>query len=260
MTEQLLLFGDYDDKLPQTKKVLSLFSGCGGMDLGMEGGFTCLKKSINLPKNAHWISEDMGRNVLLKNTDFITVFANDIRPDAKAAWVSFFKNRYENAENLYKLKSIVDLVKEHLAGNNIFPNDVDVVTGGFPCQDCAIAGKRKGFNSDKNHDGTVIEIDEPSEENRGKLYIWMKEVINITKPKVFIAENVKGLTNLGDVKKIIEHDFSSAGGDGYLVIPARVLRAADYGVPQSRERVIFFGFRKNALKARAVKELTSETI
>lgn len=260
MTEQLLLFGDYDDKLPQTKKVLSLFSGCGGMDLGMEGGFTCLKKSINLPKNAHWISEDMGRNVLLKNTDFITVFANDIRPDAKAAWVSFFKNRYENAENLYKLKSIVDLVKEHLAGNNIFPNDVDVVTGGFPCQDFSIAGKRKGFNSDKNHDGTVIEIDEPSEENRGKLYIWMKEVINITKPKVFIAENVKGLTNLGDVKKIIEHDFSSAGGDGYLVIPARVLRAADYGVPQSRERVIFFGFRKNALKARALKELSSETI
>ena len=73
MTAQLLLFGDYDDKLPQTKKVLSLFSGCGGMDLGMEGGFTCLKKSINLPKNAHWISEDMGRNVLLKNTDFITL-------------------------------------------------------------------------------------------------------------------------------------------------------------------------------------------
>ena len=79
--------------------------------------------------------------------------------------------------------------------------------------------------------------------------MWMREVITITKPSLFIAENVKGLTNLEDVKSIIEHDFADAANGGYLVVPARVLHAADYGVPQSRERVIFFGFKKSALRS-----------
>ena len=48
-----------------------------------------------------------------------------------------------------------------------------------------------------------------------------------------------------DVKEIIERDFAKAGGNGYVVVPAQVLHAADYGVPQSRERVIFFGFKKS---------------
>lgn len=72
--------------------------------------------------------------------------------------------------------------------------------------------------------------------------MWMREVISITQPKLFIAENVKGLTNLKDVKEIIEHDFSQASDGGYLVVPAQVLNAQFYGVPQSRERVIFFWF------------------
>ena len=55
---------------------------------------------------------------------------------------------------------------------------------------------------------------------------------------------MKGLTNLGDVKDIIEHDFASAGGDGYLVVPAQVLSAPDYGVPQNRERVYVIAIKK----------------
>ena len=90
--------------------------------------------------------------------------------------------------------------------------------------------------------------------------MWMREVIAITQPKMFVAENVKGLVNLGDVKSIIEHDFSTIGGDGYLVVSARVLHAADYGIPQSRERVIFFGFKKSALTKEAIRALSSECI
>ena len=131
----------------------------------------------------------------------------------------------------------------------MFPDDIDVVTGGFPCQDFSIAGKRQGFNSQKSHNGGKLSLDEPSIESRGQLYMWMREVITITKPSLFIAENVKGLTNLEDVKSIIEHDFADAANGGYLVVPARVLHAADYGVPQSRERVIFFGFKKSALRS-----------
>lgn len=89
--------------------------------------------------------------------------------------------------------------------------------------------------------------------------MWMRDVITLTQPKIFIAENVKGLTNLADVKTIIESDFRDAAEGGYLVIPARVLHSANYGVPQSRERVIFFGFRKNALSLQALIELTKQT-
>jgi DNA (cytosine-5)-methyltransferase 1 len=90
--------------------------------------------------------------------------------------------------------------------------------------------------------------------------MWMREVISLTTPKLFIAENVKGLTNLQDVQAIIEHDFSEAASGGYLVVPAKVLYAPNYGVPQSRERVIFFGFRRNALTDHALESLQKKCI
>ena len=236
-----------------------MFSGCGGMDIGFEGDFLCLKRSINSTMHPHWIRSEQGMWVLTAPTKFETVFANDIRPDAKAAWVSYFGQRIPNANAIYHLESIVDLVKRAKSGENVFPKNIDIVTGGFPCQDFSVAGKRKGFQSNKSHLGGARVADEPTTENRGQLYMWMREVISITKPKLFVAENVKGLTNLPDAKNVIEKDFSTAGG-GYLVVPAKVLHAADYGVPQSRERVFFFGFRKNALKPEALKELSKAVI
>jgi DNA (cytosine-5)-methyltransferase 1 len=240
--------------------LLSLFSGCGGMDIGFEGGFTCLKKSINIKMHPEWIKEDMGNWVKLAPTIFHTVFANDIRPDAKAAWVSYFEQTNPNANSLYHLESIVDLVKRAKNGEDVFPKNIDIVTGGFPCQDFSVAGKRLGFNSQKSHLGKKLSSDEPSIESRGQLYMWMREVISLTQPKLFIAENVKGLTNLDDVKEIIEHDFASACNGGYLVVPAKVLYAPEYGVPQSRERVIFFGFKKSALTKDALQALSQDNI
>lgn len=241
-------------------KLLSLFSGCGGMDIGFEGDFVCLKKSINCNIHPDWIKETLGDWVRVAPTIFDTVFANDIRPDAKAAWVSYFGKRKNNANDIYHLDSIVDLVKRAKAGEKVFPDDVDIVTGGFPCQDFSIAGKRLGFNSQKSHLGGALTADEPSVESRGQLYMWMREVISLTSPKLFIAENVKGLTNLEDVKEIIEHDFAEAGNGGYIVVPTKVLYAPDYGVPQSRERVIFFGFKKSAMTEEAKKALTQAVI
>lgn len=240
--------------------VLSLFSGCGGMDIGFEGGFDCLKVSINSELHPDWSETENGKWVTVKKTGFDTVFANDIRPDAKAAWVSYFGKTKQDANSIYHIESIVDLVKKAKKGENVFPKNIDIVTGGFPCQDFSIAGKRLGFNSQKSHDGKILEVGEPSIESRGQLYMWMREVITLTEPKLFIAENVKGLTNLEDVKEIIERDFSKAGGNGYIVVPAQVLHAADYGVPQSRERVIFFGFKKSALTPNAIKALKKKTI
>lgn len=240
--------------------VLSLFSGCGGMDIGFEGNFKCLRRSVNVDLHPDWIVEGDEKWVTLKKTIFDTIFANDIRPDAKAAWVSYFESRKQNANDVYHIESIVDLVKRAKNGEEVFPKNVDVVTGGFPCQDFSISGKRKGFNSEKSHDGGKLSDDEPSVESRGQLYMWMRDVITITEPSLFIAENVKGLTNLEDVKEVIERDFAKAGGNGYLVVPAKVLNAADYGTPQSRERVIFFGFKKSALTKDALKALRAKRI
>lgn len=242
--------------------VISLFSGCGGMDLGFEGDFEVLKDSINPKINPNWNYKILNENwIKLPKNRFHTVFANDIKECAKTAWVNYFGKK-NICNSTYYLDSIVDLVKLHKENLvPVFPENIDIVTGGFPCQDFSIAGKRQGFDSDKSHTGKKIENETTlSVENRGQLYIWMREVINITKPKMFIAENVKGLVNLGDVKNIIEHDFSTIAENGYLVIPARILNAADYGVPQSRERVIFFGFKKSALTPQALNALSLEKI
>ena len=115
-------------------KMLSLFSGCGGMDIGFEGEFWCLRKSVNTKMHPDWIQEEKEDWVKLSPTIFETVFANDIRPDAKAAWVSYFSKRHEDANHIYRLDSIVDLVKRAQSGEDVFPGDIDVVTGGFPCQ------------------------------------------------------------------------------------------------------------------------------
>ena len=244
----------------KTLKVLSLFSGCGGMDLGFEGGFEVLRDSVNETLHPDFI-EKMTDNgfVRLKRTKFETVFANDILSDARNAWINFFTNRGRSAD-IYHQQSIVDLVKLHKNGTKIFPEDVDIVTGGFPCQDFSIAGKRNGLKSQKDHNGKLIDASTATVETRGQLYMWMKEVIEITQPKIFIAENVKGLVNLGDVKSIIQNDFSSVNGNGYLVLEPQVLHSADYGVPQSRERVIFIGIKKSAIKRNILLELQKEII
>ena len=235
----LPLFNHAQNTEDKQLSVLSLFSGCGGMDIGFEGGFICHKKSV--PQEKDWIENAVNDNwVLLKKNRFNTIFANDILPEAILTWSNYMR-RFDKDSTIYHTESIVDLVKAQREGANIFPESVDVVTGGFPCQDFSVAGKRKGFDSDKGHDGKKHDEEIPSEETRGKLYYWMKQVIELTKPKVFIAENVKGLVSLGDVRNIIQRDFANADGDGYIVLPPQVLHAGNYGVPETRERVIFIG-------------------
>jgi hypothetical protein len=137
-----------------------------------------------------------GFRLACNNLNIETIWANDIDPTAIKVYKSNFGKDSIVEGDIWNL---IESVPSH-----------DLLTGGFPCQDFSVAGKRKGFDSTKNHEGKLRSNAEPTEETRGKLYFWMKQVIDIVKPKIFIAENVKGLVNLGEVKEIIQKDFSSA--------------------------------------------------
>lgn len=160
--------------------VLSLFSGCGGMDLG----FT--------------------------NAGFEIVWANDINKSAAYTY-------RENIGNHIIEKDIKEIKK------NEFPDNIDVVIGGFPCQGFSMAGKRD-INDERN-----------------QLYKEMKRVVDIVKPKYFIAENVRGLLSMlkGEVIKHIIKDFTLIG----YKVDFKLLYAPFFRVPQERYRVFIIGNR-----------------
>ncbi len=216
------------------KRLLSLFSGCGGMDLGFEGDFLVHQDCINETIHPDWIINNKQGWALLKKTDFEIVFANDIEKYAYNAWMSYFGKR--NSNKIFNLNSVVDLIKLSEYENFNFPDNIDIVTGGFPCQDFSVSGKRKGCLSHKSHTGKYLQDDEDYlQENRGVLYQWMIKLIEKLSPKVFVAENVKGLTSLSISEQIFQ-DFKQCYNQGYFVIP-KVLSAPDFGIPQKRERL-----------------------
>jgi DNA (cytosine-5)-methyltransferase 1 len=163
-------------------KVISLFSGCGGMDLGfLKAGFDIL-------------------------------WANDLYQDA----VETYKR---NIGSHIVLKSILEIESDKIP-------DCDGVIGGFPCQGFSLANTGRSVDDSRNF-----------------LYREFVRVIKDKKPKFFVAENVKGILSLGEgrvFKKILE-DFSSCG----YVVRYQLFNAADYGVPQRRERVFIFGVRSD---------------
>lgn len=125
-------------------KLLSLFSGCGGMDIGFEGGFSCLKKSVNEDIHPDWITEENGDWVTLRRTDFETVFADDIRPDAKTAWETYFRKK-----NIYHLESIVDIVKREKTGRKYCQKTLILSRAGSPVRISLLPEKGKGLNHRK---------------------------------------------------------------------------------------------------------------
>jgi DNA (cytosine-5)-methyltransferase 1 len=85
----------------------------------------------------------------------------------------------------------------------------------------------------------------------------MKEVIKITNPKIFIAENVKGLVSMKNVFEVIKKDFKNTGS-GYKIY-AKELYAPDYGIPQSRKRIFFIGVSVDFIKKNKLN-LTEEDL
>lgn len=149
---------------------------------------------------------DMG----LENAGFKTIWANDFDHDACET---------------HKLWSSAKVVEGDI-GKVDFSTipDSDIISGGFPCQGFSLAGPRK--------------IDD----SRNSLYRYFVELVRQKQPKIFIAENVKGLLTLGNGKiaEAIISDFSEKGYD----VTLSLVNAADYGVPQDRQRIIIVGIKK----------------
>lgn len=108
-----------------------------------------------------------------------------------------------------------------------YNNNVDVVTGGFPCQAFSYAGKKLGLN-----------------DARGTLFYEFARVVKEVNPPICIGENVKGLLS-HEKGKTLEGMISILDEIGYNVMPIRVLKAINYKVPQKRERLILVGVRKD---------------
>ncbi|WP_457618968.1 DNA (cytosine-5-)-methyltransferase [Lutibacter sp.] len=108
-----------------------------------------------------------------------------------------------------------------------YKNEVDIVTGGFPCQSFSYAGKRLGLD-----------------DARGTLFYEFARVVKEVNPPICIGENVKGLLS-HDKGKTLQGMISILDEIGYNVVPVKVLKAVNYRVPQKRERLILVGVRKD---------------
>ena len=164
---------------------------------------------------------------------FRTTISLDINLDA-CKTISH-SSKYFKHTKVYN-ENIIDFDYKQIPDNNY-----DVLLGGFPCVTFSVVGKQKGVKDDIN----------------GKLYERYANYVEHFKPKVFLAENVKGIlsANKGEAIKIIKKRFENTG----YRLKIFLVNFADFGVPQLRERVLFIGVRKDISTEFIPPEFTHKT-
>lgn len=165
-------------------KVISLFSGAGGLDLGFE------KAGFSIP------------------------IANEYD---KTIWSTFERNHPKTKLIKGDIRNIPE---------EEFPNEIDGIIGGPPCQSWSEAGSLKG-------------IDDP----RGQLFYDYIRILKNKQPKFFLAENVSGMMANRN-SEAVENIIKMFEENGYEVT-VNLVNASDYGVAQDRKRVFYIGFRKD---------------
>ena len=193
-----------------TIRVASLFSGAGGLDLGVKMAAVSVGHSVEESYEAVESHEKLEE--LADNIDFI--YSNDLFAAANESYVKNFGEHV--VKDSRDIRQVIHFPKS------------DLMLGGFPCPGFSVAGPRL--------------LDDP----RNFLYIHYIRALIQSKPAFFIAENVKGLMTManGQVLQQITEDFSAAG---YQVV-AHLVNSRDYGVPQLRERVFIIGVRNDIVE------------
>lgn len=188
-------------------KVISLFSGAGGIDIGLEqAGY---ETAVCVENDAH-CRETLRRNrpgwkLIESTTDPIT-------------------GEKREAGDIRKVSAA-----EVLAVAGLRVGEAALVVGGAPCQPFSNMGKKEGSGDEKN----------------GDLFLEFVRIVSGVHPRAFLFENVRGIAQSKHTE-VIEYMRDSFRGLGYT-ISFSVLNAADYGVPQKRERFIMIGVRTSSV-------------
>lgn len=165
-------------------KVISLFSGCGGLDLGFEKA---------------------GFNILVANEYDPTIYET-------------FRINHPKTE-------LIEGDIRKISEDN-FPQGIDGIIGGPPCQSWSEAGALRGI-----------------EDQRGQLFYDYIRILRKTQPKFFLAENVSGM--LANRHSLAVKNILSLFDDCGYDVTLTLINAKDYGVAQERKRVFYIGFRKD---------------
>ena len=171
-------------------RAISLFSGCGGLDLGFSAAGFSILGHIELDKSIEAIYRANFPQSITLGYDITRITEEEI-----TSW----KNRF---------------------------GEIDVIIGGPPCQGFSLAGKRD------------------PEDARNKLYEYYAKILRIVRPKVFVMENVSLLTSMKTkegnlVIENIKNEFSKSG----YSMAIKEIDVKEYGVPQSRNRIVIVGTR-----------------
>ncbi len=187
------------------KLIASLFSGCGGLDLGFTGGFVV-----------------QGREY--ERLDTTVVFANDFDQDAANCY---------NANPLLTADGTDCLLQDIRTVNADDIPDYDILLAGFPCQPFSNAGNRRGVN-DANGRGTLFE--ECERILRAKIHAGHR-------PQAFVFENVRGIlsSKMPDGVTTVPQEIANRMHALGYNVSLQLVCASDYGVPQQRYRVLIVG-------------------
>jgi len=196
-------------------KYLSLFSGIGGFELGIQQAY-----ETNQSRAIEQRGESGGDNIQRQGVE-----SNNISGDSRLCdWTCIGYSEID--------KYAIATYQKHYPTHHNYGDitrinadelpDFDLLVGGFPCQAFSIAGKRQGF-----------------EDTRGTLFFEIARILKSKQPRLFLLENVKGLLSHdnGQTFKVIIATLDELGYD----LQWQVLNSKNHGVPQNRERVFIVG-------------------
>lgn len=155
-----------------------------------------------------------GMDFAARSLGIDVILANDIIPETKNTFQKYFPE--------------IDFILDDVRNLHRIPN-VDLVTGGYPCQSFSMGGNRA-----------------PERDPRTFLFEQFARIVDTAAPKYFVAENVSGLKSVQDGRwlELQLKTFNNIGKYGYNIAMS-LINSQDYGVPQRRKRVLIVGVRKD---------------